>query len=318
MKEKSGFIKHISIITLGAGLIGFFISATVRGALLPSQTDWMRFSVMTPAGPEEPSADVLKKLHPLVYTEHKVKYGEWNIWRMAKNYGTSVPALQATNNNELMFVNPGTRLVIPNKPGFLYFVKGDNETLDSIIAKYRKDPAQARKLKEKAVEINHLPGTALLAAYHLEPREMLLLPGVMPPNFDTYRFPFSDGGWTRISSGFGMRMHPVLGYRRRHDGWDLPKPYGTKVYPSRSGRIIFAGWKGGYGNMIEVRHINDESTVYGHLSKIDVKVGQWVERGKTLLGRVGSTGISTGPHLHFEMRDRYGHPINPRNRIGRR
>jgi murein DD-endopeptidase MepM/ murein hydrolase activator NlpD len=217
-----------------------------------------------------------------------------------------------------MFTNPGTRLLIPNKPGFLYVVKGDNETLDSVIAKYRKDPALQRTLKEKAIDINRLPGTAYLGAYHLEPRETLLLPGVMPPDFDTNRFPFSDGGWTRISSGFGRRFHPVLGFTRKHDGWDLPKPWGTKVYPSRSGKVVFAGWKGGYGNMIQIQHNNGESTVYGHLSKIIVHMGQWVQRGNTLLGRVGSTGISTGPHLHFEMRDRFGHAVNPRTKIGRR
>lgn len=296
--------------------VAFLLKPAAR-AYIPS-AEWTRYSVMTPAGPAEPASDVLRKLHPLVYVEHKIQNGEWNIWKLAKSYGTSVPALQATNNNELIFINPGMRIVVPNKPGFLYVVKSENETLDSVVAKYRKDPALARKLKEKAIEVNHLPGTALLGAYRLVPGETLLLPGVMPPEFDTYRFPFGDGGWTRISSRFGKRKHPILKTTKSHDGLDLPKPYGTKVYPARSGRVVFAGWKGGYGNAIEIRHGNGETTIYGHLSKIDVKEGQWVERGKTLVGRVGSTGLSTGPHLHFEVRDRSGKPINPLNKIGRR
>lgn len=310
-------LRFVLVCVALVGVIAFFTRPSATGAFVPA-SDWERYSVRAPAGPEEPSSDALRKLHPVVWIDHKLKSGEWNIWKLAKNYGTSVPALQATNNNELIFINPGMRIIVPNKPGLLYRVQGENETLDSVVAKYKKDPTQQQKLKEKAVSANHLPGTALIASYHLAPGETLLLPGVMPPEFDTYRFPFGDGGWTRISSRFGKRKHPILNITRYHDGLDLPKPYGTKVYPARSGRVVFAGWKGGYGNAIEIRHGNGESTIYGHLSKIDVKEGQWVERGKTLLGRVGSTGLSTGPHLHFEVRDRFGKPVNPLTKIGRR
>jgi murein DD-endopeptidase MepM/ murein hydrolase activator NlpD len=101
-----------------------------------------------------------------------------------------------------------------------------------------------------------------------------------------------------------------------HEGLDIPKPYGTPVYPARSGRVTLAGWHEGYGMLIEIRHFNGEATRYGHLSKIYVKPGDVVQRGKTLIGRVGSTGISTGPHLHFEVRDRNGNPVNPMGTIG--
>jgi murein DD-endopeptidase MepM/ murein hydrolase activator NlpD len=113
-------------------------------------------------------------------------------------------------------------------------------------------------------------------------------------------------------------MHPILKYRRRHEGLDLPKPFGTPVYAARSGRVIKAGWAEGYGNMVEVRHADGASTRYGHLSKVVVSEGQWVQRGKSLLGRVGNSGLSTGPHLHFEVRDRNGRAVNPRSKIGRR
>ena len=114
-----------------------------------------------------------------------------------------------------------------------------------------------------------------------------------------------------------MRYHPILKRTRFHEGLDLPRPWGTPVYPARNGRVIRAGWSSGYGLLIVIRHSDGDTTRYGHLSKIYVKPGQLVSRGKTMIGRVGSTGLSTGPHLHFEVRDKYGHPINPMKEIGR-
>ena len=124
----------------------------------------------------------------------------------------------------------------------------------------------------------------------------------------------------RVSSGFGMRKHPVLGITRPHKGMDIPKPYGTPVQPSRKGVVTFAGWEGGYGNMIEIRHTlkwHGQTKVfftrYGHLIENHlVHEGQVVGTG-TIIGKVGSTGISTGPHLHFEVRDGEGEAHNPHN-----
>ncbi|MBI4052036.1 MAG: M23 family metallopeptidase [Elusimicrobia bacterium] len=134
---------------------------------------------------------------------------------------------------------------------------------------------------------------------------------------DIYRFPFrmKNRRVYKVSSSFGRRFHPILGVMRFHDGWDLARPYGTPVYPSRSGLVIFAGWKEGYGRMVEIQHPDRASTRYGHLSDIHVKVGQWVRQSQDLIGRVGSTGLSTGPHLHFEVRDSKGRPINPKRGI---
>ncbi|UPT73383.1 MAG: M23 family metallopeptidase [Elusimicrobiota bacterium] len=122
----------------------------------------------------------------------------------------------------------------------------------------------------------------------------------------------------RISSRFGSRYHPVLKRRRMHDGLDIPKPYGTPIFPARSGRVVEAGWHDGYGQLVVIKHNNGETTRYGHMSKTMVKVGDLVQRGKTMIGRVGSTGISTGPHLHFEVRDRNGKAVNPQQKIGKR
>ena len=104
------------------------------------------------------------------------------------------------------------------------------------------------------------------------------------------------------TSGFGWRLHPVLGYWRLHAGEDLAAPEGTPVVAALSGRVVSSGLAGGYGLAVEVEHQRPlRRTLYGHLSELYVKAGEWVRQGE-VLGRVGSTGLSTGPHLHFELR----------------
>jgi len=279
--------------------------------------DFERFSVLSAAGPEEPPPQLLARSRRLLYAEHRVQKGEVWAGSIAKAYGTTLNALQATNNNEFILMYPGLRMTVLNRDGQLYEVKKDSETLDHVVSRYQKDKEAARRFKELIVRVNNLPGVALLAPYELEKGTRLAIPGVKV-NFDTYRIPFESSSWGRISSRFGYRFHPILRRRRMHDGVDIAKPYGTPVYPARSGRVTQAGWHEGYGQLIEIRHPNGECTRYGHLSKILVKVGDIVQRGKTMIGRVGSTGISTGPHLHFEVRDKNGKAKNPQTQIGKR
>jgi murein DD-endopeptidase MepM/ murein hydrolase activator NlpD len=107
--------------------------------------------------------------------------------------------------------------------------------------------------------------------------------------------------FSRVTSGFAMRMHPILNTWRQHKGVDYAAPTGTPVRTVGDGVVDFAGWQNGYGNVIEVRHSGGRSTLYAHLSRIDVKRGDRVEQGQNI-GAVGSTGWSTGPHLHFEVK----------------
>jgi murein DD-endopeptidase MepM/ murein hydrolase activator NlpD len=104
----------------------------------------------------------------------------------------------------------------------------------------------------------------------------------------------------RISSVFGLRRHPILGTVRRHQGMDYAAARGTPVRALGNGRVIFAGWRGGYGKTIEIRHANGFVTRYGHLDAISIRTGAAVSIAQTI-GKVGSTGLSTAPHLHFEV-----------------
>lgn len=113
------------------------------------------------------------------------------------------------------------------------------------------------------------------------------------------------------SSPFGWRIHPILGYRRFHAGLDFAASYGSTIRAADSGRVIFAGWYGGYGRAVIIDHGNGLTTLYGHTSELYVSEGQAVERGQAIAA-VGSTGFSTGPHLHFEVR-RNGTPVDPAN-----
>ena len=107
--------------------------------------------------------------------------------------------------------------------------------------------------------------------------------------------------FSRVTSGFAVRFHPLLQSWRQHNGVDYGAPQGTPVRSVGDGVIEFAGWRNGYGNVVEIQHGNGRSTLYAHLSRIDVKRGQRAEQGQRL-GAVGQTGWATGPHLHFEFR----------------
>ena len=113
----------------------------------------------------------------------------------------------------------------------------------------------------------------------------------------------------RISSGFGMRYHPILGRERFHKGVDLAVSFGTPIHAAADGRVTFAGWAGGYGRQVRIGHAGGLATAYGHMSRIAAAPGELVHRGD-VIGYVGSSGLSTGPHVHYEV-FKNGQPVNP-------
>jgi murein DD-endopeptidase MepM/ murein hydrolase activator NlpD len=121
---------------------------------------------------------------------------------------------------------------------------------------------------------------------------------------------------TRITSSYGMRFHPVLGRRKKHNGVDYGAATGTKVWSVARGRVKYAAWAGASGKLVIVSHANGYETIYAHLSRINVRKNQYVAQ-RQLVGRVGTTGRSTGPHLHYGMK-RHGRYVDPlRQRFAR-
>jgi murein DD-endopeptidase MepM/ murein hydrolase activator NlpD len=112
-----------------------------------------------------------------------------------------------------------------------------------------------------------------------------------------------------VSSNFGLRRHPILGYTRMHKGMDFRAGYGTPILAATDGRVAMAGWAGGYGKQVRISHAGGLMTSYSHMSRIVAEPGSFVKQGQ-LIGYVGSTGLSTGPHLHYELY-RNGVPVNP-------
>lgn len=260
--------------------------------------------------------DRLRLLDKTVISSYVVGPRE-SFWGIHQKFNVDEDTIRSSNSEDSVSLASGKVLQIPNHRGTLYQVK-PGETLETISKKFawgRRDPASFIKT---VLSLNDYPTPDLRAPGHpLPANRFLFLPNTVI-KYWALDIPVAFAGRLRISSGFGSRFHPILHVRRQHDGWDIPKPYGSPVLAAQGGQVTFTGWSEGYGNLIILTHsikgkkgYNTLTTRYGHLSKILVEPGQRVRQGQ-LIGRVGSTGISTGPHLHFEIRDASGQPRNPK------
>ena len=255
----------------------------------------------TPSTVETLHEEVLHEEGPAVL-EHTVTEGE-ALSQIASLLGVSVEQIMASNlilSPEA--ITPGETLRVPQE-GILHLIK-DGQTLTDISLTY------ALSIDEIS-SANGITDPELIFA-----GKDILIPQVTTLLWENV-IRLSKGVQVRfiwplvgeVVSEFGWRVHPVLGHRHHHDGIDIDVPIGTTIYAAAMGRVHFTGEQEGYGTLVVLEHAEGFYTSYGHLSKILVYTGQFVEAGQPI-AESGNTGISSGPHLHFEVRNRE-FPVDP-------
>lgn len=238
---------------------------------------------------------IIRKIRPLVIVTCKFDPSYCSLYGLVERFGINIESVRSTNYIEAIgLLYPGKMLLLHNKKGMIVKITKDGTDVFSIAKKYNKDV-------EEICLINEIPPT-----YKFQQGEYVFIPDRYI-RFKDFMLPVFN---TRITSGFGMRKHPIFGILRFHEGIDLKQKYGAAVRAASDGKVIFAGWAEGYGKLVILKHRRDFTTYYGHLSKIKVKVGQYVYKGQ-VIGNVGTTGWTTGPHLHFEVR-KNGLPVDPK------
>lgn len=228
-----------------------------------------------------------------IITRHPVARGEC-LWNIAKKYSVSMETIVAMNDlPSARYLRPGQILEIPDTDGTYVTVhKGD--TIDAVCRKYGVEMTDL---------VNANPGVDV---GRLMVGLKLFVPGSGALE-QLFRFAWPVHG--RISGRYGYRIHPIYGRRMMHTGLDIAARSGTPIRAALGGRVKFAGWKGGYGRAVILEHPNGYETLYGHCSKITCTVGQTVKRGDEI-AKVGTTGVSNGPHVHFEVK-KDGKRMNP-------
>jgi murein DD-endopeptidase MepM/ murein hydrolase activator NlpD len=239
----------------------------------------------------------------LLYSSYTMQSGD-TISQIAKDFGLNEGTLFSLNKIDNDRIVPvGRELKIPNQDGILHTVK-QGDTLESIAKKYEKyavDP-QAILTANELFTGNLVPNDKIfIPGAQLSPEEHLGITG----NF--FLWPVRG----RITSPYGYRVSPFTGNRTFHSGMDIGAPLGTPIRAAMAGLVTAAGYDATFGNYVIVSHHAGYRTMYGHMHTIRVKAGAYVGAGD-LIGAVGSTGLSTGAHLHFTVY-KNGRTMNPRS-----
>ncbi len=252
--------------------------------LFPSEIEQPKTSTATP--PPKPSVSV---------NTYRIKRND-SLWTIAAKNKVDLYTLLTFNKlKNANLIQKGQTIRIPDTPGILHTVQ-KNETLEDIALRYQVGLSTVIKanaiIDPDFIQANtdlFLPHATLTNRF----RKQLLNKHVNP------KFILPARG--RISDGYGYRIHPVLKRRRLHKGVDIAAKTGTAVRASARGRVSFSGTMGGYGKLIIIDHVGGYETRYAHNSRLLVKQGQRVRQGQKI-ALVGNTGLTTGPHLHFEIR----------------
>lgn len=236
--------------------------------------------------------DINPTSYNLSYISYRVRKGDI-IGRIAEKFNVSTDSIFSLNGvTSARNIQIDSYLKIPTISGILYTAKG-SEDIESVAKKFGVDA-------EKCAAVNNLQVASLL-----EEEQTIFVPDakldaetVQKINGDLFKKPI-HAKWYR-SSSFGWRSNPFTGSRSYHNGIDMACPRGTSIYSAMAGKVTSTGFSPVYGNYVIVSHHSGYKTLYGHMDSILCIKNQFVDSG-TVLGRVGSTGMSTGPHLHFTV-----------------
>lgn len=242
-----------------------------------------------------PSETNSKELNFFFY---KVQSGD-NLSAIAQKLGVTMDTLISLNSMDNAHqLGEGQRIIVPNLKGILYTIR-KNDSLEKIAKAYSigvKDILDANDLEDEGIKEGML---VFLPGAQLSEQERAKVLGYL----------FMKPLHGRFTSGFGIRRDPFTGGAGYHSGIDIAGYTGAPVVAAKEGTVVYSGWMSGYGLCVIVRHQFGYETVYAHLSSVSVRSDAWVKAGQRV-GRVGNTGRSTGPHLHFEVR-KFGRPVNP-------
>jgi len=241
-------------------------------------------------------------LPPLTYKTYRVKQGDM-IGIIAEENNISQDTLITVNHiTATRSLQIGTYLKIPSIPGILYTVRQDGETLEKIAASYDISADKCSQVNNVALDTSLKAGATLFL-----PDALMDEITKKEINGDLFHKPLKSRYY--LSSPYGWRSSPFNGKRSFHGGSDMATASGTSIYAALDGRVTFAGYNDTYGNYVIVTHHSGYKTLYAHMSSITCKKGQYVYTN-TVIGKVGSTGMSTGPHLHFAVY-KNGKGLNP-------
>lgn len=230
---------------------------------------------------------------PLTIRYHVVGKGD-TVSGIAKDYGVSMDTICGSNQlSSYDIIRDGIKLRIPNKDGILHTIQ-KGQDIASVVKGYRAS-------LEKVYGINKIKNFDFMPVgsdiFIPDAKPLNIVPGFLWPS-----------SYSRITSCYGWRRHPINGNRHFHQGMDIRSKYGL-IRATKYGKVTFAGWSGGYGRAVIIAHPGGWKSLYGHLSRILVRPGQYVKQGQ-YLARSGNTGYSAGPHLHFEL-IKDGRHLNP-------
>ncbi|MDR3164874.1 MAG: peptidoglycan DD-metalloendopeptidase family protein [Synergistaceae bacterium] len=278
---------------------------------IPANENAVEATLKYVRGLKEDAVNKLKQAAPLEMTDYVIKNGD-TLWQIANTFNLDVNTIFGCNKvSEGDVLKVDSIIKIPNQDGIFITVK-KGQTVEKLAKEYDIYPEailSANRMEEASLKQGSqlfLPGAKVAVA---ESNGKTNAVASKVKNTVSVKKGF---GWPvagKISSSYGRRRHPVRGNSDFHTGIDIRAPRGRTIAASSAGKVVHAGWMGGYGRTIVISHPGNITTLYGHCSKLLVKVGANVRRGQAV-ARIGSTGISTGNHVHFEVRSG-GRPINP-------